>query len=169
LANRTPEQDLIDRFVQSKSASGTNWLFTNCRSKTQADLEFITKEGAYWVIEAKSHDSKDAHNTVHKIFGELLKETGRPRDIHEIQYGVLLPYEGLSFYSRLFRSIPRSKFVGFGQLIPISAVFSCSVAAAVSEMSWEDLYDFANDAQQCTPAAVLPPLRYGKTAAEFWR
>ena len=83
MANRTPEQDLINDFVQHLRTHQDPeirielLLNSNCKSKRLADVEFKSAKGLHWVIEAKSDDSKDKHNTVHKIFGELLKETGR--------------------------------------------------------------------------------------------
>jgi hypothetical protein len=83
VANRKPEQDLIDAFVEALRASADHEISfdtlynKNCKSKTYADIEFKSKSNVHWVIEAKSNDSSDAYNSVHKIFGELLKETGR--------------------------------------------------------------------------------------------
>lgn len=74
MANRTPEQDLIDAFVAALHAHDDERLAigqlrnSNCKAKHHADIEFHSKSGIHWVIEAKSHDSKDKHNTVHKIF-----------------------------------------------------------------------------------------------------
>ena len=83
MANRTPEQDLVNEFVQhlhahlDEAIRIKSLLNSNCKAKKLADVEFKSATGLHWVIEAKSDDSKDKHNTVHKIFGELLKETGR--------------------------------------------------------------------------------------------
>ena len=111
----------------------------NCRAKEWADIEFISESDKLWVIEAKSNQSKDAHNSVHKLFGELLKETGREQR-NNCYIAILLPEDGILFYSRLFQSINRQKFLDFGNLIPIKNVFSFG-DSGVLEMSWEDLYD----------------------------
>nr|WP_155656811.1 hypothetical protein [Aliivibrio fischeri] len=142
---RTPEQDLIDGFVNCLKRA-KNPLFrasqvinSSCKSKKYADIEYISENGTKWAIEAKSHDSSDRHNTVHKLFGELLKETGREnRD--GFLFGLLIPIESLNFYSRLLQSINRDKFVGFGNLVPISAVFLYG-NSSVKQLTWESLYD----------------------------
>ena len=83
LANRSPEQNLIDLFVEALNQHENEEIKIkilhnkSCRSQTFADIEFTSASGMRWAIEVKSNDSKDAHNTAHKIFGELLKETGR--------------------------------------------------------------------------------------------
>jgi hypothetical protein len=145
MANRSPEQDLIDSFVEVLNNHGddnikiSELINNNCKSKKTADIEYISESGQLWVIEAKSHDSKDAHNTVHKIFGELLKETGRKRD-KECNYAILLPEDGKDFYSRLFQLVNRDKFIGFGELIPVECVFTFG-DSVVSTISWQELYD----------------------------
>lgn len=102
-------------------------------------MEFISQSGQHWVIEAKSNDSSDAHNTIHKIFGELLKETGKDnRD--KCKYGILIPENALNFYSRLFQEIKREKYIGFGDLIPIESVFLYA-SSGVKFLSWEELFD----------------------------
>ncbi|WP_316348912.1 hypothetical protein [Desulfuromonas acetoxidans] len=145
MANRTPEQDLIDEFLGHLKAHAdedlrvAEVLNKNCRSKKFADVEFKSVSKLHWVIEAKSDDSKDRHNTVHKIFGELLKETGRTnRD--SCRHAILIPSNAVQFYSRAFQSIQRGKFLGFGELIPIDTVFLSS-KTGVSQLSWEALYD----------------------------
>lgn len=145
MANRTPEQDLIDQFLRHLDAHVDEDLRVakiinkNCRSKTYADVEFESATKLHWVIEAKSDDSKDRHNTVHKIFGELLKETGRSsRD--NCRNAILIPSNAVQFYSRAFQSIHREKFLAFGELIPIDTVFT-SNETGVGQISWEALYD----------------------------
>lgn len=91
------------------------------------------------MIETKSHDSKDKHNTVHKIFGELLKETGRVNR-EKCRHAVLIPESSIGFYSRAFQSIDREKFFGFGTLIPIDTVF-LSGSSGVKQITWAALYD----------------------------
>ncbi|WP_217555940.1 hypothetical protein [Vibrio metschnikovii] len=145
MANRSPEQDLINDFVEAlykaeNSEYGIDKLVnSNCRAKKFADVEFFSRSGNHWVIEAKSNDSKDAHNSVHKIFGELLKETGRTeRD--KCYFGILIPINAIQFYSRLFRQINRDKFIQFGALIPIKWVFACD-SSEVKLLTWSELYD----------------------------
>jgi hypothetical protein len=147
MANRTPEQDLIDVFITHLNqhaddtvAIDSNCVInTRCRIKKFADIEFKSKAKLHWVIEAKSDDSKDRHNTVHKIFGELLKETGR-ENRSNCRYAILIPESSVEFYSRAFQSIDRKKFLGFGKLIPIETVFT-SAATGVRQLTWGALYD----------------------------
>jgi len=111
----------------------------SCKAKKFADIEFTSVSGKRWAIEAKSNASRDAHNTAHKIFGELLKETGREnRDACHI--AILIPEDSKLFYSRLFQSIKREKFVAYGRLVPVEKVFTFS-KAGIGIITWEDLYD----------------------------
>ena len=98
-----------------------------------------TTEIARLVIEAKSDDSTDKYNTVHKIFGELLKETGRTNRAN-CRHATLIPERAVDFYSRAFQSIAREKFFGFGRLIPVDTVF-LSAPSGVRQLTWEGLYD----------------------------
>lgn len=145
MANRTPEQNLIDEFVAHlhEHADDRVKIDTvinfNCRSKKFADIEFTSKANLHWVIEAKSDDSGDKHNTVHKIFGELLKETGKTNR-STCRHAILIPESAVAFYSRAFQSINREKFLSFGKLIPIDTVFT-SNTSGVNELTWESLYD----------------------------
>lgn len=170
MANRTPEQDLIDDFVhqlrthQDSAIRIESLLNSNCKSKRLADIEFVSVQKLHWVIEAKSDDSKDKHNTVHKIFGELLKETGRTNRA-DCRHAVLIPEGAVRFYSRAFQSIAREKFVAFGKLIPIDTVFTCGTSG-VAQLTWEGLYDSHPPAPQLTAAKSLPPRDGANTAAQ---
>lgn len=145
MANRTPEQDLINEFIihlaehSDESVKIGTIINRNCKSKIFADIEYKSQTNQHWVIEAKSDDSKDRYNTVHKIFGELLKETGRPNRSN-CRHAILIPESAVNFYSRAFQSIDREKFLGFGKLIPIDSVFTSS-ATGVRQFTWEALYD----------------------------
>jgi len=96
LANRSPEQNLINAFIEALQANDddnlkiSSIINTSCKSRKYADIEYISQSGQHWVIEAKTNDSSDAHNTVHKIFGELLKETGK-ENRNNCKYGILIP------------------------------------------------------------------------------
>lgn len=147
MVNRTPEQDLIDEFIThlNQYADATIAIDpgfvinTSCRTKKFADIEYYSKAKLHWVIEAKSDGSRDKYNTVHKIFGELLKETGRDNRSN-CRYAILIPESSVAFYSRAFQSIDRKKFIGFSKLIPIDTVFT-SAATGVRQLTWADLYD----------------------------
>jgi len=99
------------------------------------------------VIETKSHHSEDARNGVHKLFGELLKETGRKRKV-DAKFGVLIPSDsfngkdGEEFYRSRFKKIKRDKYLGFGCLIPVNYIFVCSNKnKEVKVFNWIDFYD----------------------------
>lgn len=145
MATRTPEQNLINAFIAAlyqhvdPKLCIANLHNARCKSRTFADIEFESKSGVHWVIEAKSDDSGDKHNTVHKIFGEILKETGRSNR-KNCKHAILIPEKATLFYSRAFQSIAREKFVGFGKLIPIDTVFTHG-ASGVGQITWTDLYD----------------------------
>lgn len=144
MANNTPEQDLIDEFVVHLSnhidpeLNIAELINSNCKSKKFADVEFISGDGAHWVIEAKSHNSSDKYNTRHKLFGELLKETGK-NNRSSCNYALLIPNSGLDFYRKGIRTIARDKFIGFGDLIPVHSVFTCD-AAGITQFSWQEFY-----------------------------
>jgi len=146
MANRTPEQDLIDLFVKHLHVHDDHEIkiYTlindRCKSHTYADIEYVSISGQHWVIEAKSNDSSDAANTIHKIFGELLKETGKDSR-GTCLYAILIPEDGLDFYSRCFQYVKREKYIGFGDLIPVHSVFTCS-ETEISQITWSDLYDY---------------------------
>ena len=145
MANRSPEQDLIDAFVESLKSDKNpdiqiDEIFNkSCKSKKFADIEYVAKNGQRWAIEAKSNDSKDAHNSVHKLFGELLKETGRDKR-EKTLFGILIPERSVLFYSRLFQSIDRNKFIKFGELIPVKYVFTFGQSGVLTR-TWTELYD----------------------------
>ncbi|PIX99523.1 MAG: hypothetical protein CO125_09145 [Hydrogenophilales bacterium CG_4_9_14_3_um_filter_59_35] len=109
-----------------------------------SDIEYISNSDEYLIIEAKSHESKDAYNTRHKIFGQLLKEHGKTsasRTEHNssIALGVLIPKDktssgksntkksGYDFYRDGYSDIPENLFSGFGKLAKVKYVFLCSV------------------------------------------
>lgn len=145
MANRRPEQNLIDAFIEALQTHTDEHICietlhnSNCKARKYADIEFTSKSGQRWAIEAKSNDSKDAHNSVHKIFGELLKETGRSNR-ENCLIGILIPEDSKSFYSRLFQSISRDKFIEFGNLIPVDNVFTHG-SSGVEQITWAGLYD----------------------------
>lgn len=97
------------------------------------------------LLEAKSHNSTDAPNTINKIFGQLLKETGKsirnswesssfclailiPIDgINCVQHGKPLKRgSGVEYYRRGFRRIPQDIFNAFGVLVNVRYVFAYS-------------------------------------------
>jgi hypothetical protein len=112
---------------------------------TCSDIEYISSDDEYLIIEAKSHESKDAYNTRHKIFGQLLKEHGKKssdRNNHKssLALGILIPKDkpssgksntkksGYDFYRDGYIDIPEDLFAKFGQLVKAKYVFACSMA-----------------------------------------
>ena len=65
MSNRAPEQDLINQFMEhleiheSDDLRVSKEINKNCKSRTYADIEFISASKLHWVIEAKSNDSKE--------------------------------------------------------------------------------------------------------------
>jgi hypothetical protein len=113
-------------------------------SASCSDVEYLSNSDEYLIIEAKSHESKDAYNTRHKIFGQLLKEHGknspsRKEHSSSIALGVLIPKDktssgksntkksGYDFYRDGYSDIPEIMFSGFGELAKVKYVFLCSV------------------------------------------
>lgn len=113
-------------------------------SASCSDVEYLSNSGEYLIIEAKSHESKDAYNTRHKIFGQLLKEHGKnspSRKIYSssIVLGILIPKDitssgksstkksGYDFYRDGYSDIPEAMFSGFGELAKVRYIFLCSV------------------------------------------
>ncbi|MGJ0514187.1 MAG: hypothetical protein ACR65O_00380 [Methylomicrobium sp.] len=106
-------------------------------TKFYADIELTTTSGELIAIEAKTHETRDAPNTVHKVFGQLLAEHGKTNPQREIllpKFGILIPAEtptnphapkscGRSYYQRRFRDIPELKFEQFGQMVNAKYVF----------------------------------------------
>lgn len=123
-------------------------------SPTCSDVEYLSNGNEYLIIEAKSHESKDAYNTRHKIFGQLLKEHGKnspDRKEHNalITLGVLIPKDettsgksntkksGYDFYREGYLGIPETLFSGFGELAKVKYVFLCSVRyRTIDVYSW---------------------------------
>ena len=146
MPRKTPEQDLVDAFDaelhnhQDSHLRIETLINQNCKAKKYSDIEYISVSKTHWVIEAKSNDSGDAHNSVHKIFGELLKETGRD-DRANCNFAILIPEASLNFYSRAFQSINSKKFIDFGKLIPVHTVFTFS-SSGIGRGSWGELYSY---------------------------
>jgi hypothetical protein len=92
-------------------------------------------------IEAKSHHSTDSQNTINKIFGQLLKETGkRSLDSQTECLAILFPSEsaqwidnknkpvtkiiGVDYYRRGFSRINQKSFIDFGELVGAKYILS---------------------------------------------
>lgn len=148
----SPEQDLIDSFFDIINLPNSGIIIKKelnraCRwaNKKYADIEFTTTT-EHWVIEAKSNHSSDAPNTIHKIFGELLKETGKDDRVVEkgleIKYGILIP--SFKYYNRGFNRINRDKFIEYGKLIPVTKIFVLE-NGVLTQYDWADFYDYKKE------------------------
>lgn len=119
----------------------------------QPDVELVL-EAARWPaempgtlsLEAKSHHSKDAPNTINKAFGQLLKEANKSsakQQQGENCLGLLIPIDGakwvdsngkpnncgsgIEYYRNGFRRIDATVFAGFGRLVNARYVLAFSV------------------------------------------
>lgn len=124
-----------------------------------ADVEYLAKNGELIILEAKSHESKDAYNTRHKIFGELMKEHGkqnphRKKYANNLTYGILIPADapssgksntsekGIEFYRKGFKDIPEKLYLQFGMLVKAKYIFVCSAKhQTVKVFSWASFYN----------------------------
>ena len=163
--NRQPERELIIKFREILFQN--EYLDKSVRSHfgdnraNIADIEFLSRNGEYLVLEAKSHNSGDAYNTFHKVFGELLKECGKKNAEREhyldvLKLGILIPEdlgtrgkEGIYFYRNHFRDIPPQIFTGFGLLVGAKYIFVCSEKKErVSIYTWEGFYNGEEPVEQ---------------------
>lgn len=157
--NNQPELHLINKFkeilVRNRYVDDSKLQNFGRNTKKYADIEFVSVDGDYFVIEAKSHHSRDAHNSYHKLFGELLKETGKNESTRnsygeKLSFGILIPAdpctiltntEGATFYRNHFKNIPLEIYVGFGKLVRLKYVFVCSeIDNYVKQYTWEGFY-----------------------------
>ncbi|UZM95845.1 hypothetical protein [Pseudomonas putida] len=147
------DQDLIDR---------GNSHFAGDNSQN-ADVVLSLRSGKWpgmgvekIYIEAKSHHSEDSQNTINKIFGQLLKETGKRKFDREKEcLAVLFPYErgewegrdkkivrrieGEDYYRRGFSRIEKQIFVKFGELVGAKYILSfCSTSSSLRIFEWSD-------------------------------
>ena len=139
--NNKPEQELIDSFIKYMKKIHQNKfkaLNCNCKSHDNPDIKYRLNNET-WAIEAKSYGTKDSPNAIHKVFGELLKETGRNENT---KIGLLIPKTGAEYFRKGFRRIKKEKYIGFGKLIPVSIVFVFDAEnEALEKYSWEDFYN----------------------------
>lgn len=149
MGNVNYEQQLVDSYWDNIKTNYLTLINKNCKAKKYADLEYLDKNTSiYWRIEAKSHMSKDAYNAVHKIFGELLKETGRDTSSKKItKYGLLIDGRycptkkifGKDFFMKCFSCINYDKYKSFGTIIPIENIFVFNITNdSVENISWNN-------------------------------
>jgi hypothetical protein len=147
MSNVNYEQQLVDSYWDKISTTELNLINKNCKAKKHSDLEYVEKKtNTHWRIEAKSHMSNDAYNAVHKIFGELLKETGRGAILDEtLKYGLLLDgrycidkkISGKDFFMKYFSCINYEKYKQFGLIIPIEKIIVYTIDDGLIEnINW---------------------------------
>lgn len=135
-----------------------------------SDIEYLSNGSEYLIVEAKSHESKDAYNTRHKIFGQLLKEHGKKSQSRQeyavsTKLGLLIPKDkpissksstkksGYDFYRDGFTDIPNDIFSSFGELVKVQYVFVCSVKDKTI-----DIYSWVGFRGGEQPIYVITPL-----------
>lgn len=139
-----------------------------------ADVELEFSGKAAWqgifetklYIEAKSHHSTDSQNTINKIFGQLLKETGK-RDLNNNEcLAILFPAErgswtgsnnkkstnidGVGYYRRGFSRINNDVFVKFGEIVNAKYILSFSSTEQKLEVYlWSNFHNNNGKVQPC--------------------
>lgn len=135
---------------------------------TKADIELVLNS-VEWnphvpevrlIIEAKSHHSKDSANTINKVFGQLMKETGK-RSWNENKkscLAILIPADrgtwkdskkknvnrpsGIEYYQEGFSRINPVIFQQYGDLLRARYILVYSVEEeALSVFSWNGFYE----------------------------
>lgn len=155
--NKSPEMTLITMFkeiiLNDKDYGIRKEINFGTDKKTVADVEYLANNGEYIILEAKSHHSSDAYNTINKLFGQLLKEHGKNSDArktydHFKSLGILIPKDpnnknknGVEFYKSALKKIPEDLYVGFGCLAKVKYIFVCSeIENTVEIYSWINFY-----------------------------
>lgn len=132
-----------------------------------ADVELVLEsqcwpEGVpdHLFLEAKCHHSKDSQNTIHKLFGQLLKETNKNsvgRQEKSNCLGILIPTDGaewkdsagtivrrgsgIDYYREGFNRIKQSVYFDFGRIVDARYVLAFSVyAQELSVFDWNGFY-----------------------------
>ena len=129
-----------------------------------SDVELTLKLNESWeeirnekiFFEVKSHHSKDSQNTINKVFGQLLKETGKRKlDEEKECLAILFPsesgkwtdskgmettkIEGEKYYRRGFSRINKEVFINFGTLVNVKYIFIFSSSAQILNVfEWEN-------------------------------
>lgn len=186
---RDPEAQLIDSlrlFLEKKNLINASESHFGRDNDERADIELVLNR-AMWpvgmptkiLLEAKSNHSTDSANTINKLFGQLLKETGKvSRDAwtsSSFCLGVLIPSDpgewetlkgkkkkagsGLDYYREGFSRIPRHIFDAFGGLVNARYVFSYSESLkSLSVFTWSG---FRNSEEPFLKFSIIdaPPKR----------
>ncbi len=145
MSNIQYEQPLINEFVSALQRAQDPRLSISevhnqiCHCREYADVEFTATSGARWAIEAKYGAPANISNEVHKLFGDLLRETGR-ENRQNCKIGLLLHQRTERFFRCGVSRINRQKFIAFGRLIPVRSVFVLSPLRVICK-TWEQFYD----------------------------
>lgn len=143
--NKKTEQELIDNYKAELEKEGCIDCSIyepkfNCYSKKKnADIQYVDKNGIEWFIEAKSFKSPDKNNAVHKIFGELLKNTGLEKNCKNVRYGILI--DDFNFLNDHLESIPKEKLEKFAEIIDCKngiTVFVKENEGKTTKKNWND-------------------------------
>lgn len=156
----------------------------------KADIELCLSTNRWpqdfpkWLfVEAKSHHSTDAPNTINKIFGQLLKETGKSRCDRadkESALAIAFPSEagawknkknrqikmpsGEAYYRQGFLRIDRPVYEAFGELVKAKYVLSFSeTERRLRVFDWVGFLDGDEPLVVHTQSTTLP--RPSETAA----
>ena len=150
MPNESREQKLIDGFVcYLKNLADDDDLKVdeheiynkNCRRSNFADLEFKSVSGQRWAIEAKYGAEANRYNEVHKLFGNLLRETKRDNR-NQCRIALLIPACREDFFRKGMNRIAREKFMCFGLLVPVEDIFVFDEDdPSFKRKRWADFYD----------------------------
>ena len=164
---RDPEAQLRESlrlFLEKKNLVDTSKCHFGGDNDERADIELLLNR-ALWpvgmpakiLLEAKSNHSTDSANTINKLFGQLLKETGKASRnkwaSSSFCLGILVPSDGgewetrngkkkkagsgLDYYRVGFSRIPRHIFDAFGGLVNARYVFAYSESLqCLSVFTW---------------------------------
>ena len=144
MPNRPHEQCLIDSFicalrrVQDPDLAIQCIHNKSCKSQIFADVEFTAMSGQRWAIEAKYGARSNKSNEVHKLFGNLLRETGREHR-QNCKIGLLLHQQMENYFRNGVNCIARPKLAQFGCLVPIQAVFVLA-PPVIKIKTWLEFY-----------------------------
>ena len=140
--NKKTEQELIDNYkaeLEKEDCIDCSINFDCNSRKKHADIQYVDKNGVEWFIEAKSFKSPDKNNAVHKIFGELLKNTGLEKNCKNVRYGILI--DDFDFLNDHLESIPKEKLEKFAEIIDCKngiTVFVKENEGKTTKKNWND-------------------------------
>ena len=135
--NETWEQELIETFEKEKNKEIKVSENFNCRSKKKADIQYTDMNGINWFIEAKSFQSPDKHNGVHKIFGELLKMSKFAEESENAHLGILVDDE--YFLKTHLDMCNKENLLKFGKIFKNGITVFIFSEKKLTEKTWTEL------------------------------